>query len=226
MSESSKVIDARGLACPQPVVLTKKAIEEGSGESLEVIVDNEAAKENVLRFAEFSGRSAKALPGEGGVTRIIIQAAGRAAPKASDSAEASAAGHAPNAAAAAAEKRDASSARERESGLDTTVFLASDKIGHGDDELGALLMRGFIYALAEGEEKPGRIILMNAGVKLAVEGSDSLANLIRLGEQGVEILACGTCLDFYGIKEKLAAGRVSNMYEIAELLVRGRVLRP
>jgi selenium metabolism protein YedF len=86
-------------------------------------------------------------------------------------------------------------------------------------------MRAFLYTLTESEALPARIILMNGGVKLAVEGSDSLINLRRLAERGVEILACGTCLEFYQLKDALAVGRVSNMYEIAGLLLQGRTVR-
>jgi intracellular sulfur oxidation DsrE/DsrF family protein len=87
-------------------------------------------------------------------------------------------------------------------------------------------MRGFTYALAEGEARPERVILMNGGVRLAVEGSESLPNLRRLAEVGVDVMACGTCLDYYKLKDKLAVGRVTNMYEIAELLMAGNVLSP
>lgn len=207
MNESDKIIDARGLACPQPVVLTKKAFEEGPFGLIEVIVDSEVAKENVMRFARFSGRAAEALPSEEHITRIIIQDPIATGLEASN--------HTPSPVAA----------KRYECSTGTIIFIPSDRIGHGDDELGALLMRGFIYALAEGTERPERIILMNAGVKLAIDDSDSLANLKRLCERGVEILACGTCLEFFGLKERLAVGRVSNMYEIAELLLKGPVFR-
>ena len=106
-----------------------------------------------------------------------------------------------------------------------TVFISADGIGSGDEQLAALLMRAFLYTLTESEALPARIILMNGGVKLAVEGSDSLINLRRLAERGVEILACGTCLEFYQLKDALAVGRVSNMYEIAGLLLQGRTVR-
>ncbi len=211
MSESTLVIDARGLPCPQPVILTKKAIEEGAAGRIEVLVDNEAAKENVLRFAGFSGRPAEAQPAEGGATRVVIREAAEAAPGETTSSEAAPVKIAPG--------------ETRPDGIDT-LFIPTDRLGHGDDDLGVLLMRGFIYALAEGGEKPSRIILMNGGVRLAVEGSECLANLRRLAQEGAEILVCGTCLDYFKLKERLAVGRVSNMYEITELLMKGNVLRP
>ena len=105
-----------------------------------------------------------------------------------------------------------------------TVFIAAAGIGAGDEQLGALLLRGFLYTLTEAEAAPARIILMNGGVRLAVAGSDSLVNLVRLAERGVEILACGTCLEFFQLKDALAVGRVTNMYEIAGLLLQGRTV--
>jgi len=105
-----------------------------------------------------------------------------------------------------------------------TVFLSSRTIGRGDDELGALLMRGFLYTLTESETVPQRVLLMNSGVTLAAEGSEHLENLRRLVDLGVEILACGTCLEFYKLTDQLAVGRVSNMQEIAEFLLQGKAL--
>lgn len=214
MSESVKTVDARGLACPQPVVLTKKALEEGGCDIIEVIVDNPAARENVMRYAGFAHRVIEGVAEEGQGARIRIRAAGRteSAQGASDE----------TAAPPEAETSKAQAAAADAAG--TTVFISSPTIGSGDDELGALLMRGFTYALAEAESPPARVILMNGGVTLAVEGSESLQNLKRLAERGVDILACGTCLEFYKLKDKLAVGRVSNMYEIAGRLLEGRTL--
>ncbi len=215
MNESRKTVDARGQACPGPVILVKKALEEGGFDLLEVLVDNPAARENVLRFAEYSGRAAKEVRGEAPSISILIP--GRPVgkpPAAGEAGKAGTPGPIP------APARDAPG--EGSAGL--TVLLASDRVGRGDDGLGALLMRGFLYALAESDDPPSRIILMNHGVRLAAEGSESLANLKRLEGSGVELLVCGTCLDYLGLKESLSAGRVSNMYEIAELLSAGRVL--
>lgn len=200
MSESRKVIDARGLACPEPVVLAKKAIEEGGFEILEVLVDNDSARENVLRYASHVHLAAAHVGSEGASQRIEIRAAAAESPAAPIPAPAPAS----------------------EAGV--TILLSANTIGRGDDELGALLMRGFTYALAEGESLPARVILMNSGIRLGIEGSESLANLKKLGERGVDIAACGTCLEFYGLKGKLAVGRVSNMYEIAACLQAGRTL--
>ena len=200
MSESLRTLDTRGLACPEPVLLTRKALAEGGFSTLEVLVDDTAARENVLRFATYVQCQVEGVAEEGGVTRILLR------PPAVQ----------PQAGAAAPEAPVP--------GGRVTVFIAAAAIGAGDEQLGALLMRGFLYTLTEAEVPPRRIILMNGGVRLAVEGSDSLVNLRRLAGQGVEVLACGTCLEFLGLKDALAVGRVSNMYEIADLLLQGPTL--
>ena len=209
MRESIKRIDARGLACPEPVVATKKALDEGGFETLEVLVDGSTAKENVSRFAAHAGHTVEAIAGEGGSSTIRIR------PRASAS-RASANAHAViPAATSAAALGDA---------VVSTVFISSDRIGSGDDELGALLMRGFIKTLLEAPSLPERIILMNGGVRLAVEGSSSLERRADLAALGDDLMACGTCLDFYRIKDKLAVGRISNMFEISGLLLGGQTL--
>ena len=240
--ESAQVIDARGLACPQPVVLVKKALDALSGTDalsnilLTVLVDNETALENVVRFATHAGLEAKAEKSAAGVTTITISSIQKATSGVvSDSVANTAATAAPIQPArtdvpAPIQPVSADvlvpACTEAQASDPFTVFFGSDRIGQGNDELGALLMKGFIYALAEGENKPVRMIFMNSGVNLTVEGSIHLENLRRLQNEGVEILSCGTCLDFYGLKDKLAVGRVSNMYEIVSLLSSGRVLRP
>ncbi|MDR3670434.1 MAG: sulfurtransferase-like selenium metabolism protein YedF [Holophaga sp.] len=207
MNESLRTVDARGQACPQPVILTRKALAEGGFELLEVVVDDDSSKENVVRFASYANCVVESVTGEGPVSRILIRPA------------AASGGPSPARVFAPAEPAAAESAAA------TTVFIASAGIGGGDEQLAALLMRAFLYTLTEAEALPARIILMNGGVRLAVEGSESLVNLRRLAERGVEILACGTCLEFYQLKDALAVGRVSNMYEIAGLLLQGRTVR-
>jgi selenium metabolism protein YedF len=211
MSGSSRSIDARGLACPQPVVLAKKALEEGGFEILEMIVDGPSARENVTRFALHAGHAVESVEeGERGAATIRIR---RRAGVSVEKAE--------QAQAAAATCPDGETKAPIGAVGTPTIFISSDRIGSGDDELGALLMKGFIGTLLEASPLPARLILMNGGVRLAVEDSASLPNLKKLEELGVEILACGTCLDFYKIKEKLAAGRISNMFEISSLLLKG-----
>ena len=163
----------------------------------------------MLRYAGYAGLEATLAREEGAAAVIEIRAAPATGPLKG---------------ALAAPSTTAPPAVSAESAAGATVFLSSSSIGRGDDELGALLMRGFTYALAEAEVPPARVILMNSGVRLAIEGSECLPNLRTLAESGIDVLACGTCLEYYGLKDKLAVGRVSNMYEIAGLLLSGRSL--
>jgi TusA-related sulfurtransferase len=101
-----------------------------------------------------------------------------------------------------------------------TLLLAGEGLGRGDGELGALLMRGLLYTLAESDTPPLRVLLMNGGVRLAVEGAETLESLRRLEARGVEVLACGTCLEFLGLRDRLAVGRVTNLFEIAAFLMK------
>jgi len=199
-------VDARGQACPQPVIMTRKALAEGGFQLLEVVVDDDSSRENVVRFAGYTNCTVEAVTQDGPVSRILIRPA--SAPEGAVPARVFApAGVVPGQPQAA------------------TVLIAAAGIGSGDEQLAALLMRAFLYTLTEAETLPARIILMNGGVRLAVEGSESLINLRRLSERGVEVLACGTCLEFYQLKDALAVGRVSNMYEIAGLLLQGNTVR-
>ena len=109
----------------------------------------------------------------------------------------------------------------------TVVVLSADVMGTGDDTLGRALMKGFVYALTQLDEAPDTVLLYNGGAKLSVEGAETVADLQTLAEAGAEILTCGTCLNHYGLTEKLAVGSVTNMYVIAETLAKaGKVIRP
>lgn len=99
------------------------------------------------------------------------------------------------------------------------LLVRSDTIGRGDDELGSNLMTNFVYHLSETSKTPEFIVLMNAGAKLAVEGSDVLDDLKRLEDKGATILACGTCLNYFGIDEQQRVGKTSNMPEITNTLL-------
>ncbi len=204
----SATIDARGLACPQPVVKVKQAVDSGKTE-FDVLVDNESSKENVLRFADANKLVIDAIGIDSGAYRIRLRREGAAA------------GAVPAAVAGAAPAASSGEATGK------TILLAADRIGAGSDELGAKLMLAFLFTLTESEQKPEEVILMNAGVRLATEEPQAVEHLKKLEAAGAEILVCGTCLDFFRLKEKLAVGRVSNMYEIVErLMASPGVVRP
>lgn len=212
MSGSRRRIDARGLACPEPVILTKKALEEDGSAILEVLVDNEAARDNVARFAAFSGRTLSSIVESSGSYTLTIEAGPAASGQESGGVSPAVGPAAPGLAASV------------KGTAGVTVLIPSDKLGRGDEELGALLLKGFIYALAEADIPPKRIIFMNSGVRACVEDSVSLDDLRRLEAKGVVVLSCGTCLDFYNIKNRLAVGRISNMYEISACLLDGATI--
>lgn len=121
--------------------------------------------------------------------------------------------------------RESTEVREKEE--NTVVVIDSLHMGKGDPELGRILMKGFIYTLSEMEELPKTILFYNEGIKLVVEGAESLQDLKALEERGVEILSCGTCLNFYGMTEKLRVGSITNMYTIVERQIKAtRVIKP
>ena len=101
---------------------------------------------------------------------------------------------------------------------DFIVVITSDKLGAGDEELGKLLMKPYTYTLNETKPYPKALIFMNSGVKLAAEGSEALENIQKLSEKNIEIISCGTCLDFFSLKDKLKVGIIGNMYTIVEYM--------
>jgi selenium metabolism protein YedF len=189
------LVDARGLACPQPVVLAKKALE--GNDEVVVLVDDDTALANVRRLASSMGCGFRQEPGEGH-TRITVTRGGSC---------------------------DAVYGAPGPEGP-VVVVLSSETMGSGNDELGALLMRNFIHVLAETGPRPDVMVLFNSGVKLAAQGHAALEDLGKIEGSGARILVCGTCLDFYGLKERLKAGGVSNMYDIAQVMLgAGRLIR-
>lgn len=185
----SREIDARGLACPAPVMKTRDALKGGAGE-IQVLVDNPTARDNVSRFASSQGLKVKVAE-EGDCFRITITGAQEAA-----------------------ETRVGADAVREEAERRTVVVLSQDIMGRGDEELGTILIKAFMNTLAESDTLPWRILLFNRGVILAAREAETVEALRNLEESGVEILVCGTCLDYFGLKEKLAVGTVSNMYDI------------
>ena len=211
------IVDARGLACPLPVVNAKKAAEEmKNGGVLEVLVDNEIAVQNLKKFA---GQKGYAVSGEKTAEkeyRVLIQVDGGS--------EAVVDGVVQDRTMAEAE--DIACAPDaRKSGM--VIVLSANVMGTGDEKLGTSLMKAFVFAVTKQDMLPETILCYNTGAYLTCEGSDSLEDLKALEAEGVKVLTCGTCLDFYGIKDKLAVGSVTNMYEIVEIMEKADcVIRP
>ncbi|MDI6895344.1 MAG: sulfurtransferase-like selenium metabolism protein YedF [Bacillota bacterium] len=213
------MVDNRGLPCPQPVINTRKAVKESGGPVVS-IVDNEAARENVTRFARSQGYEVEVVQ-EGGSWRLTITPP---AVKQSEShviSDAAAlAGQPGTGQPSVARPADETAVGGGGTGVGgvQVILMGTDRLGRGSDELGSVLMRSFLYTLAQLPSPPDALIFVNAGVHLTTEGSPVLDELRQLQDRGTQILSCGTCLDYFGLREKLVVGRVTNMYEIVETL--------
>ena len=188
-----ETVNAFGLACPKPLMMAKAKIDEGARE-LSVHVDNEIAVKNVSRLAEKYGLNVAVETIEGGWGRANFSEGDRSV----------AAAAAPAAAPACTP-----------AGCGYAVFIGKDHVGEGDPQLGYNLMKMAIYTLSESEDVPASVLFMNSGVKLVAGDEQQIIDSVnKLIEKGAEVLVCGTCLDFYGLKEQLKVGEVSNMYDI------------
>lgn len=196
-------VNAMGDSCPIPVIKTKKAMQALTGpETIEVLVDNEIAVQNVTKMASSSGGKVTSEKLGEKEYKVTIAMGGAA-----DDAEETA---------CIPDARD-----------NMVVVVSSDRMGSGNDELGKVLIKGFIYAITQLDKLPKTMLFYNGGATLTCEGSDSLEDLKSLEAQGVNIMTCGTCLDYYGMKEKLAVGSVTNMYVIAETMAGAdKIIRP
>jgi len=191
-------LDCRHQQCPSPVIETRKALLAVPGEPLTVLVADDVARDNVSRLAASQGCSVQVEATEGGYALTLHPGEGT---------------------------------RPAETGAaiqgKTVVFVASDQMGQGDPELGAILLRNFLITLTQTTTRPDTILFVNAGVKLVVQGAETVEALNSLACDGVDIAACGLCLEFYHLKDQLAVGRVSNMLETVETLQSaGRIIRP
>ncbi|MEW8973163.1 MAG: sulfurtransferase-like selenium metabolism protein YedF [Tissierellaceae bacterium] len=184
-------VDARGQACPKPVIMTKKELDNMEEGILTTIVDNEVAKENVSKLATSMGYSFSVHKSKENEYYIDINKGN---------------------------VKEEVSVCIPDTFKDMTIAFSSDIMGKGDAELGKILMKSFIYTVSESTPYPSTMVFFNYGVKLTCEGSPVLDDLVALEKEGVEIISCGTCLDFLNIKDKLKVGSISNMYTIYEKL--------
>ena len=198
-------IDARGKACPEPVMMTKAALSKNP-EALTVVVDNPEAGQNVSRFLKSKGFDVS-LSADG--IDITVEALAT-----------SAGVHAAEAPACCAEEEKAAPAVKR------AVFISHKTLGGNDEQLGEVLIKAFLGTLPQLDdaERPAVVALMNEGVKLAVKGTSSAEALQDYLNKGGTLLVCGTCLKHFGLMEQLGVGTVSNMYEITSALLGARTL--
>ena len=196
-----KQVNAMGDACPLPVVKTKKAIAElNGGGTVEVLVDNEIAVQNLTKMANQKGYGVKSEKLGEAQFRVLMEVGEASAEDVAADVDATC---------------DVLPIGRKKK---VVVAITSPRMGTGNDELGAVLIKGFIFALTQQDDLPSTILFYNGGATLTTEGSASLEDLKSLEAQGVEILTCGTCLNYYGLSDKLKVGDVTNMYVIAEKL--------
>jgi len=200
-------LDVRDLPCPEPVIRTKKAIEANPSSVIEVLLNSAASRINVTRMARAMGAQVEAQEMPGGELRLtVITPESAAAPEAEPELVACAEPGAPARA---------------------TVFIKNRVMGLGNDELGRILMKAFLKSLKSVAPLPAQIIFVNSGVYLTTRGSEEIPTLRELAERGVEIVSCGTCLDFFGKLDELEVGIVGNMLEIVERLTRApKIIAP
>lgn len=189
-----KKINALGLCCPQPLILTKKEIENSTEKEFLVMVDNETAVQNLEKFAKSSNLLFNFEKKSDKEFDVFIT-----------------------------KTKDYSLSNPKDfcdviDNSNVVLSISKNFMGDGSEELGKILIKGFIYTVSEYENLPKTIIFFNSGVKLTTEGSECIDDLKKLEEKGVKIVSCGTCLDYYGLKEKLLVGEVTNMYTIYETL--------
>ncbi|MDQ7007739.1 MAG: sulfurtransferase-like selenium metabolism protein YedF [Acidobacteriota bacterium] len=198
-----KDLDLRGLACPGPVLELRRWLDEGE-RRLRLKVADELARSNITRFAASRGAEVEERPLEEGGFLLEIRVADDARPEPEPEAEISCVPGGP-----------------------LVLQVGSDRMGQGDPELGALLLRSLIKTQLQLERPPETALFYNAGVKLCCEGSPLLEDILALERAGTEVIACGTCLNFYSLAEKLRVGRVTDMLEIATVLAgAGATVRP
>ncbi|MBQ6390578.1 MAG: sulfurtransferase-like selenium metabolism protein YedF [Eggerthellaceae bacterium] len=193
-------VDAMGDKCPIPVVKAKKALATIDTGTLEMLVDNETSVTNLTNFAK--SQKCEVASEQLGEEKYSVKIV----------------------------KTEESGAVAVQGGAGVgprVVVVPSDVMGHGDDVLGDVLIKAFIFALTQQDDLPDSILFYNSGVKLTCEGSPVLEDLNKLANAGVEIFSCGTCLKHFDIEDKLAVGAVTNMYVIVEKQIQaGIIVRP
>lgn len=195
-------IDAIGKACPLPVIETKKALKEH--EAVETLVDNEIATQNLKKMADQLGYIYQMEPVDDHYRVKISKGNGESV-----------------------DVEEVEEAPEIVTSEDYIVVVDTNIMGRGSDDLGKNLLKMFIYSLTEQDTLPKQIIFYNGGVSLVTEDSDSLEDLQALADQDVEIYACGACLNFFELTEKVAIGEITNMYRIVEMMRQApKVVKP
>lgn len=204
---TKNVIDARGQPCPKPLIATKNALNDDTiGEIFSILIDNETSKENVERFLKDNNIKFQTSKTEDSFI-ITVSKSGKII-------------------ISSPEEYCTVPVKKEENGKHV-ICIKNDKMGFGPDELGSILIKGFINTIKEIKPLPEKIIFYNTGVNLTVKDSQVINSLTELEEMGTTILVCGTCADYFNIKKKVAVGTISNMYDITESLTKAsKVIYP
>lgn len=203
-----RIVDTRGQLCPAPLIAAKRALNEtADGDSFEIVTDNQTSFDNLSRFLK-DNKSDLAITEKEGVWNITVTKTNTEVIQ------------------TRAEEYCTSSISHFQKG-NFVVVISSEKMGEGDDKLGALLMTNFIKALKDIDKLPQRIVFYNSGVKLVTVTSPVIEDLRDLEKMGVDLMLCSTCVNYYSLSEVIGAGTISNMYAIAEVLaVSGKIIKP
>jgi len=195
-------LDLKGMECPKPVLETQKAFKNPEITEFEVIVDNTSARENLKRLAASKGYRCE-VSEEGSIITVTI-------------------------------KRDAALAGETDGqeyvaacDIDTedsitagrVLMIKSEFLGDGNDELGKVLMKGFLYTVTETKPYPEKVVLLNSAIKLSTINEETVVHLKKLEEAGTKIYSCGTCLNYYDLADQLKVGVIGNMYDVVDSLM-------
>lgn len=193
----NNVIDCRGLNCPTPVINTKKYFDGIESGNATTIVDNEVAKNNIVKLAQSNGFKYTVEEKE---NLFYINMTKESA-------------------------QDKQELNDQSNNMPFTIVVSSDKMGEGSDELGTALMKSYLYALSEADVIPDNLLFLNGGVKLVVNDAPTLDSIKKLKDRGVNVQSCGLCLDFYKLKDSLAVGEITNMYAIVEKMNSSRTIK-
>lgn len=188
----TKLLDCTKLECPMPVIKAKQELEKDGEMLLDVIVDNEIAVQNLTKLANSMGYKSSSKKQDENFCVNIEKTAITSLNQ---------------------DKSNLKIVEERQ-----TILIKTSFLGIGDDSLGSTLMKGFIFTLTQSKPLPKKVMFLNSGVKLTTENEETVKNLQILEKEGTEIVSCGTCLDFYNLKDKLKVGSVGNMYDIVDSL--------
>lgn len=201
-----QTIDTRGLLCPAPLIMAKKAIKSSSaGEKMLILSNSDTSCQNLVQYLDDMGANPIQKKNAQGEYEISITVP----IKKENLADA-----------------QAYCAVPQQKG-NYVVVIKSDTMGMGDNALGQILIRAFVNSLKDADSLPSHIILYNGGVKLALQGTDTGNSLLELAKMGIEIIVCGTCVDFFDLKDKISTGTISNMYQITKLTAEtGHVVYP